>query len=131
MLDGSSSERPSVGLWWWGSVTEFCRASPENGPPEVMARVSGERTPGAPGPLSAHAALSPDGKWLATSLIDVPTTNLWALPTSGGPLQPLTDFGDRSTLISRSVSWSTDSQYLYAAVAESQTNIALIKGLTA
>jgi Tol biopolymer transport system component len=131
VVDGSSSERLSVGRWWWGSVTEFCRASPENGPPEVMARVSGERTPGAPGPLSAHAALSPDGKWLATSLIDVPTTNLWALPTSGGPLQPLTDFGDRPTLISRSVSWSTDSQYLYAAVAESQTNIALIKGLTA
>jgi Tol biopolymer transport system component len=130
-LGGLSSERLTVGLRWWGSVTEFCRASPEDGPPEVIARVSGERIPGAPGALAAHVAVSPDGKWLATTLSDGPTTNLWVLPTSGGILQPLTDFGDRPTLISRNVSWSADSQFLYAAVAESQTNIALIKGLTA
>jgi Tol biopolymer transport system component len=72
--------------------------------------------------------LSPDGKWLATSLIDGPTTNLWALPTSGGSLTPLTDFGDRQTLISRSISWSPDGKYLYAALAESQANIVLMKG---
>ena len=121
-------EGPSRGLWWWGSMAEFCRAKPEDGPLEVMARVSGERIPGAPGPLVGHAALSPDGKWLATSLIDGHTTNLWAIPTSGGSLTPLTDFGDRQTLISRSISWSPDSQYLYAALAESQSNIVLIKG---
>jgi Tol biopolymer transport system component len=74
--------------------------------------------------------VSPDGKWLATSLIDGATTNLWMLPTSGGPLQPVTDFGD-PTLISRSIAWSADGQYLYAAVAESQTSIVLIKGLPA
>jgi Tol biopolymer transport system component len=119
---------PGQGLWWWGSMTEFCRAKPEDGPLEVIARVSGERTPGAPGALVGHAALSPDGKWLATSLTDGPATNLWAIPTSGGSLTPLTDFGDRPTLISRSISWSPDSQYLYAALAESQTNIVLIKG---
>ncbi len=124
-----SSGRPTVGLSWWGSTTEFCRASPEDGPPEVIALVSGERIAGAPGAMVAHAAVSPDGKWLATSLIDGPTTNLWVLPTAGGPLQPLTDFGDRPTLISRSISWSADGRYLYAAVAESQTNIVLIKGL--
>jgi Tol biopolymer transport system component len=109
-------------------VAEFCRAKPESGPLEVLARVSGERIAGAPGPQVGHAALSPDGKWLATSLIDGPTTNLWAVPTSGGSLKPLTDFGDRQTLISRNISWSPDSQYLYAALAESQTNIVLLKG---
>jgi Tol biopolymer transport system component len=119
---------PSRRLWWWESMTEFCRAKPEGGPLEVLARVSGERIAGAPGPPVAHAALSPDGKWLATSLVDGPTTNLWAVPTSGGPLKPLTDFGDRQTLISRSISWSPDSQFLYAALAESQTNIVLIRG---
>jgi Tol biopolymer transport system component len=127
----SSNESPGLGLWWWGSVTEFCRASPEDGPLEVIARVSGERIPGAPGAMVAHAAVSPDGKWLATSLIDGPTTNLWVLPTSGGAFQPLTDFGDRPTLISRNVSWSADSQYLYAALAEPQSNVVLIKGLIA
>jgi len=130
-MHDSASDRPALGLWWWGAVTEFCRASPEDGPTEVIARVSGERIPGSPGALVAHAAVSPDGKWLATSLIDGPTTNLWLLPVSGGPLQPLTDFGDQPTLISRSISWSGDGRYLYAAVAELQTNIVLIKGLTA
>jgi hypothetical protein len=75
--------------------------------------------------------VSPDGKTLATSLLDGPTTNLWAMPTSGGPLMPLTDFGDRPTLISRSISWSADSQYLFAAVAELQSNVVLIRGLIA
>jgi Tol biopolymer transport system component/aminoglycoside phosphotransferase (APT) family kinase protein len=128
--DRSRDLRPALGTWWWGSVAEFCRASPEDGPHEVMARVIGERIPGAPGPLVGHAVLSPDGQWLATSLIDGATTNLWALPTAGGAMKLLTDFGDRPTLISRSISWSADSQYLYAALAESQTNIVLIKGLT-
>jgi hypothetical protein len=119
---------PIGGLWWWGSMAEFCRAKPEDGPIEVLARVPGERVAGGPGPLVGHVALSPDGKWLATSLIDGPTTNLWAIPTSGGSLTPLTDFGDRPTLISRSVAWSPDGQHLYAALAEIQTNIVLIKG---
>ena len=128
--EGLKSGRSTFGLWWSESAAEFCRASPEDGPLEVLARVSGERVPGAPGASVAHAALSPDGKWLATSLIDGATTNLWAVPTSGGSLKPFTDFGDRPTLISRAISWSPDGQYLYAALAESQTNIVLIKGLT-
>jgi serine/threonine protein kinase len=131
VLDESSSGRLSLGLRWWGSVTEFCRASPEDGPVEVIARVPGERTPGAPGALAAYAVVSPDGTCLATSLIDGPTTNLWVLPTSGGAFRPVTDFGDRPTLISRNVSWSADGQYLYAAFAEPQSNVVLIKGLIA
>ena len=122
-------EGPRLGLWWAGAVTEFCRATPEDGTAEVIACVSGDRVPGAPGQFVAHVALSPDGKWLATSLIDGATTNLWVLSTAGGELKPVTDFGDRQTLICRSVSWSADSQYLYAAVAESQTDIVLVKGL--
>jgi Tol biopolymer transport system component len=78
--------------------------------------------------LVAHAVVSPDGKWLATSLVDGGSTNLWAIPTAGGSLRPLTDFGDRPTLISRNISWSPDSRYLYAALAEVQTDIVLLKG---
>jgi len=110
-------------------MTEIYRAQPEDAPTETVARVSGDRVPGAPGPPVMHAAMSPDGQWLATSLVDGATTNLWALPTSGGPLRPLTDFGDRPVLITRSVSWSPDSQSVYAAVADVQTDIVLIDGL--
>jgi hypothetical protein len=62
-------------------------------------------------------------------MIDGSTTNLWVLPSSGGPLKPLTDFGDRQTLIARAVSWSADGQSVYAALAELQTDIVLIDGL--
>ena len=110
-------------------MTEIYRAQPEDAATEIVARVSGNRVPGAPGPPVMHAAMSPDGHWLATSLVDGATTNLWALPTAGGPLRPLTDFGDRSVLITRSVSWSPDSQSVYAAVADVQTDIVLIDGL--
>ena len=44
-------------------------------------------------------------------------------------MKPLTDFGDRSVTIARSVSWSADSQHIYAAVAENDTDIVLIDGL--
>jgi serine/threonine protein kinase/Tol biopolymer transport system component len=114
---------------WWGRMTEFCKASPEDAAAEVMASVPGERNPGAPGTPVAHVAVSPDGQWLATSLVDGGVTNIWLLPTAGGPMQRVTDFGDRPTLISRSVSWSPDSQHIYAAVAEAQANIVLLKGL--
>src|SRR5439155_9000943 len=93
----------------------------------LLARVGGSRVP-----LSRHLFqpfLSPDGQWLATPLIDGATTNVWALPTAGGPMRQLTVFGDWSILIARSVSWSADSRYLYAAVAESETDIVLFDGL--
>jgi hypothetical protein len=44
-------------------------------------------------------ALSPDGRYLGTPLIDGATTNLWILPTAGGPMTPVTDFGERSVMI--------------------------------
>ena len=43
--------------------------------------------------------------------------------------EPVTDFGDRSILIARSVSWSRDGQHIYAAVAERQTDVVLLAGL--
>ena len=73
--------------------------------------------------------LSPDDQWLATPLMDGATTNLWALSPSGGPMSPLTDFGDRSILIARSVSWSADCRSLYAAVAETESDIVSFDGL--
>lgn len=76
-----------------------------------------------------HVSVSPDGQWLATSLPDGVTTNLWGLPTTGGSLTPFTDFGGRSILIERSVSWSPDSRFIYAAVAEEEMDIVLLDGL--
>jgi hypothetical protein len=74
--------------------------------------------------------LSPDGRWLATPLVDGVTTNLWRLPaTGGGSMTPLTDFGDRRTFIDRSICWSPDSQGLFAAVAEEEMDIVLLDGL--
>ena len=62
-------------------------------------------------------------------LSDGTTSNIWALPTDGGLMRPLTDFGDRSVMIARRVSWSADSRYLYAAVAETDADIVLLDGL--
>jgi hypothetical protein len=104
---------------------EFARASPPDAPYETIARVAGAR-------LAARVwgiALSPDGRYLATSLIDGATTNLWILPTAGGPMTPMTDFGERSVMITRNVSWSRDSQHIYAAVAEIQTDVVLLDGI--
>ena len=46
-------------------------------------------------------------------------------------MKPLTDFGDRCNIIARSVSWSADSQSLYAAIAEIETDIVSFDGLIA
>jgi hypothetical protein len=73
--------------------------------------------------------LSPDGQWLAVPLVDGATCNVWALPTAGGSMKRLTDFGDRSNVIARSVSWSADGQSLFAAVADTETDIVLFDGL--
>jgi hypothetical protein len=63
------------------------------------------------------------------ALIDGATTNIWLLPTTGGPMRQVTDFGDRSIIITRSLSWSRDSQHVYAGVAETQTDVMLLDGL--
>ena len=103
----------------------YMRASPPDGPCETIARVVGERLP----VRHQSITMSPDGRHLATTLIDGATTNIWRLPTGGGPMTPVTDFGDRSVTIARSVSWSRDSQHIYAAVAETQTDVVLLAGL--
>jgi serine/threonine protein kinase/Tol biopolymer transport system component len=117
--------RPEIfGLW---GDSEIQRLPLGKGPPEVLARIAASRV--AVSPLLLQVFLSPDERWLAVPLMDGSTTNLWALPTAGGAMRPLTDFGDRSIVISRSVSWSADSRHLYAAVAETETDIVLFDGL--
>ena len=44
-------------------------------------------------------------------------------------MKQLTDFGDNWNVIARSVSWSADSQFLFAAVAETETDVVLFDGL--
>jgi Tol biopolymer transport system component len=106
---------------------EIRRARPENGPSEVLARVAGSRVPVSRRLFTP--VLSPDGKWLTMPLTDGTTSNIWVLPTDGGPMRPLTDFGDRSVVIARRVSWSPDGRHLYAAVAETDADIVLLDGL--
>ena len=72
--------------------------------------------------------LSPDERSIATTLHDGGTTNLWVIPTDGGPMK-VTDFGARTVVIARSVSWSADSRAIYAAVADIRTDIVLLDGL--
>jgi Tol biopolymer transport system component len=110
----------------WGDAEVHC-APVDGGPSDVVARIASARVP--IWPFTLQLFLSPDGQWLAAPLIDGATTNLWVLPVAGGSMRAVTDFGDRSILITRSVSWSADSQHLYAAVAESETDIVLLDGL--
>jgi Tol biopolymer transport system component len=106
-------------------IHEVVRACPSEGRSETVALVSGGRLP------ARHVCmtLSRDGRYLAMSLIDGATSNLWVLPAEGGPMRPVTDFGDRSIIIARSVSWSPDSRHIYAAVMEVQTDVVALDGL--
>ena len=108
----------------WGDV-EVRRADPEERPvggscPSRSSRVR---------PLMFVPALSPDSRMLAMPLLDGPTMNLWVLPTSGEPMRPVTSFDDRSVLMTRQPSWSSDSRHLYAAVAEIEIDVVLLDGL--
>jgi Tol biopolymer transport system component len=110
----------------WGDF-EIRRGPIGEGPTTMLAHFAASRVPVAR--FLLQIALSPDGRWLAFPLVDGPTTNLWVVPTGGGEMRRLTDFGDRSTVIGRSVSWSADSRHVYAAVAETETDIVLLDGL--
>ena len=111
--------------WFGAGFLEFVRCHlPENAS-ERLARVAGQRMPARIGTF----VLSPDESCAATSLHDGGTTNLWLLPTDGGPMKPVTDFAERAVVIARSVSWSRDSQFLYVALAEIRTDIILLDGL--
>ena len=46
-----------------------------------------------------------------------------------GAMRPLTDFGSRSVVIARRVSWAPDGKSLYAAVAETDADIVMLEGL--
>ena len=106
---------------------EICSAAIGGGSSSIMARISSERVPLRRDLFQPF--LSPDGRWLAAPLTDGATSNIWLLPTSGGPMRALTDFGDRPIMIARSVSWSADSRHLYAAVAEIESDVVLWDGL--
>jgi serine/threonine protein kinase/WD40 repeat protein len=124
MFVAQSANAPIRG-WFGTGFLEFVRCSPPADAGERLARVPGQRVPGR----IATCVLSPDGRYIATSLYDGGTANLWVIPTDGGPMKPVTDFGERTVMIARSVSWSADSQHIYAAVADVQTDIVMIDGL--
>ena len=106
---------------------EIWKATPENASPQVLFRIPGSRLP-FQGWLWQQV-LSPDGKWLATPLLDRGTTNLWVMPVDGRPMRQITDFGQRSVTIMRRISWSPDGKYIYAAVADTDADIVLVDGL--
>ncbi|HYS88743.1 MAG TPA: protein kinase, partial [Bradyrhizobium sp.] len=106
---------------------EIRAATPEDAPFRVLARIPSSR---APIWQIVNPALSPDGKWLAQALTDGFTTNLWALSTTTGKWRQITDFGERATFIARRVSWSSDGRSILAAVAEGDSDIVLLEGLT-
>ena len=110
-----------------GSDYEIRAATPESGPSRVLARISARRIPFW---QLVHPVISPDGNWLALPLTDGFATNIWALPTSGGPLRQLTDFGQRPTFIARRVSWSADGRFIFAALGEGDADVVLLRGLT-
>jgi eukaryotic-like serine/threonine-protein kinase len=122
IAQGASS---NVRGWFGVGFLDIVRASPPDGPSETIARIPGARQPAR----LTGIVLSPDGRYLATAFVDGGTTNLWVVPTDGGPMRPVTDFGDRSVLIARNVSWSADSQQIYAAVAEIRADVVLLDGL--
>ena len=98
---------------------------PEDGPSQPFAYVGQSRIPLIP----QGYVLSPDDRWLTMPLKDAGTTNIWALPTDGGPARQLTDFGQRPILIARQVSWSPDGKFIYAAVVETDADIVLLDGM--
>jgi Tol biopolymer transport system component len=106
---------------------EIRAATPENAPFRVLARIPASRVPIW---QIVNPALSPDGKWMAQALTDGFTTNLGALSTTTGEWRQITDFGDRATFIARRVSWSSDGRAILAAVAEGDSDIVMLEGLT-
>jgi Tol biopolymer transport system component len=109
------------------SDMEIRKANPETGEATVLTRI--------PGALLSIGVLmqpvvSPDGKWLALILSNGPATNIWAQPTSGGPMRPITDFGNQATFISRRVSWSSNGKYIYAAAGKGESDVVLLRNLT-
>jgi hypothetical protein len=106
---------------------EVHRARPESADSVPLARIAASRVPVEW--LNIHTIVSPDGKWLALPLRDGATSNLWLIGISNGAMHRVTDFGDRSTIIGRRISWSPDGKALYAAVADTDADVVLLDGL--
>ncbi len=109
--------------------SEIVRASPETGELTALARVNGTRVPDTSRQLVP--VLSSDGSMLVMPLTDGDTTNVFVLPTDGGPLRAITDFGDRPVLIARRVAWSPDNRFVYAPIADVDSDIVVLDGLLA
>jgi eukaryotic-like serine/threonine-protein kinase len=106
---------------------EIRRAKPEDGPSTVMATLAGARV--VAGAANFQMYPSPDGTSLAIPLVDGATTNLWALSVATGEWRRLTDFGERNVSIARRIAWSRDGRFLYAAVADIDSDVVMLTGL--
>ncbi len=109
------------------SDMEIRKANPETGDATVLTRITGAQLSNG---VLMQPVVSPDGKWLALILSNGPATNIWAQPTSGGPMRRITDFGNQATFISRRVSWSSDGKYIYAAAGKGESDVVLLRNLT-
>lgn len=123
-------------LYYWTAIKpdvgtlgdlEIRAARPESGATQTLARVAGSRIPVSS--VLIHMFLSPDESCLAIPLTNGTTTNLWILPTDGGTMQPVTDFGETPITISRRIAWAPDGKALYAALEESDADIVSLEGL--
>jgi Tol biopolymer transport system component len=110
--------RPSQG-------NEIFKANPPDGDAVRLQAYAASRIPWFPNGYT----LSPNERWLAVTLKDGATTNIWVVPTDGSPMRKITDFGRRATMIARAVSWSRDSRSIYAAVAEMDADIVLLESV--
>jgi Tol biopolymer transport system component len=109
-----------------GADMEIRVASPEGAPGKALARLAASQVPDWG---FFHPVISPDGKWLALSRNDDLTNNLWTVSTADGSFHQVTEFRPRRVSIARRVSWSADGRFLFAAVAESESDIVLLTGL--
>jgi Tol biopolymer transport system component len=109
-----------------GADLEFRAARPENAPSQLLARIPARRTTSW---QPFQPVVSPDGKWLAFTLLDGAISNLWAISTSTGELRQLTAFSRGPTFITRRASWSSDGQYIFAGVGEGDGDVVLLDGL--
>ena len=119
----TTRSRPTVGRWDW----EFRRASPEDGPSQLLTSVPSSRVPVSR--LFASTSLSPDERFLALPIIVGATGTIGVMPVEGGTFTPVIDFGDRATLIARQVAWAPDGASIYAAVADVNADSVLLDGL--
>jgi serine/threonine protein kinase len=106
---------------------ELRRSEPGGTGTTLITKVEGRRV--TLDPVLFQPTLSPDGKTMIAALSDGDTSNLYSIAVTDGEVRRVVDFGDRSTLIARRVSFSPDGRSAYAAVAEIDADIVMIEGL--